>query len=101
MVIGMIPSRVHRASGEPSAGVWSLAGQESLAKEVCCCPVSLGGCLGVDGQGESWVSVSEARLGCFDIDAFEDETGGVGPAEVVELEPFEAGSLSCWIPDPI
>jgi hypothetical protein len=59
---------MHRASGESSAGVWPLAGKESLAKKVCCCPVSLGGRLGVDGQGESWVGMSEARLGCLDVD---------------------------------
>jgi hypothetical protein len=58
-------------------------------------------CLGVDGQCESWVGVSETRLGCLDVDTFEEETGGVGSAEVVELEPFQAGSLSCWIPDPM
>ncbi len=47
------------------------------------------------GEGEEVgdVATSEAGLGCLDVDAFEDESGSVGPAEVVELEPYHAPPL--------
>ena len=43
--------------------------------------------------------MTEAGLGRLEVDAFEYEPGGVGPAEVVVLGPLNAGLLSCRVPD--
>jgi hypothetical protein len=63
--------------------------------------VGFGGGLGADAQGEPGVGVTEAGLGGLEVDAFEDESGGVGPAKVVELDPRDTGLLSGGIPDPV
>ncbi len=84
LVWGPIPSRLHRTSDESAAGITPFAAQESFAEGVGGCPISLRGRLGVDGQGEAGVGVAEAGLGGLQVNAFVYESGGVGPAEVVE-----------------
>jgi hypothetical protein len=64
-------------------------------------PVGFGCGLGVDAEGESGVGVTEAGLGRLEVDAFKDEYGGVGPAEVMELSPFDVRLLPGRIPDPV
>ena len=43
--------------------------------------------------------MSESGLGGLHVDSFGDHCGGVGPAEVVEVEAFNAGILHGWLPD--
>jgi hypothetical protein len=61
-----------------------MAGKESVAETVCGVAVGFGGGLGVYAQVELGVGVTESSLSRLDVDTFEDEPGGVGPAEVVE-----------------
>ncbi len=75
--------------------------EESVAEAVGGLSVGFGGGLGVDAEGESGVGVTEAGLGRLEVDAFEDESGGVGPAEVVELCPLNSGLLPGRVPDPV
>jgi len=60
--------------------------------------VGFGAGLGVDAERHPRVGVAEPGLGGLEVDAFEDESGGVGAAEVVELGPFDAGLLSRRVP---
>lgn len=77
------------------------SGKESVAETVGGWPVRFGGGLGVDAQGEPGFGVTEAGLSRLDVDTFEDESGRIRPAEVVELGPLDSGLLSARIPDPV
>jgi hypothetical protein len=78
-----------------------MAGKESVAETVCGVAVGFGGGLGVYAQVELGVGVTEASLSRLDVDTFEDEPGGVGPAEVVGASAdLVAGSISlCEVPE--
>jgi hypothetical protein len=58
-------------------------------------------CSRVNPKCEPRIGVTEPGLGGLDVDAFEDETGGVGPPEVVVLEPIEFGLPPGRIPDSV
>lgn len=68
--------------------------EESVAESFGSVALGFGAGLGVDAECEPRVGVTEPGLGGLEVDAFEDESGGVGAAEVVELDPLDAGLLS-------
>jgi len=67
--------------------------EESVAEAFGGVAVGFGAGLGVDAECEPRVGVTEPGLGGFEVDAFEDESGGVGAAVVVVLGPLDAGLL--------
>lgn len=71
-----------------------------LTERQACSPPSgrLRSWLALDGQGQSWIGVSESCLCRLDVDPFGDHGGGVGPPEVVEVKTIETGILYGWLP---
>lgn len=59
------------------------------------------GRLCVKGQSQAWIGVPETGLGRLQVDAFCDEDGRIGPAEVVEDETLKAASLADREPDSV
>ncbi|HJQ76484.1 MAG TPA: hypothetical protein VJ948_04390 [Acidimicrobiia bacterium] len=45
--------------------------------------------------------MTEAFLRRLDVDAFDHKSGGIGAAEIVELNPIQLRFGSGWIPDPM
>jgi hypothetical protein len=92
-----VPSTIHRASIARHE-VDHLG--EALAHHLGGLQISLVGGLGVDGQGQSGVRVSEPDLGRLEVDPTEHRGGGGETAQIVESGARDTRCVHCRLPDP-